>query len=182
MPIETEIKVRLKGEIETTARTLRELGHDGGPRDLEINQVYDLPRGVLRASGRLLRLRSAGGVWTLTYKGPGSSGRYKSREEIETRVEDGDALHAILRALSYEPTFRYEKHRTAFHREGAAGEVTLDETPIGVFLELEGEPDWIDATAQQLGYKPADYITASYATLYREFREGHPEVPADMKF
>ena len=46
------------------------------------------------------------------------------------------------------------------------GVVTLDETPIGWFLELEGSPDWIDKTARQLGFSEEDYVILSYAALY----------------
>ena len=44
--------------------------------------------------------------------------------------------------------------------------MTLDETPIGNFIELEGEPQWIDQTANELGFPESTYVTSSYATLY----------------
>ena len=44
----------------------------------------------------------------------------------------------------------------------------MDETPIGVYLELEGEGAWIDKVALQMGFSPAEYILKSYGTLYRE--------------
>ncbi len=56
----------------------------------------------------------------------------------------------------------------------ASGVAMLDETPAGVFLELEGPPRWIDRTARRLGFGEADYITASYAELHRSGgRGGH---------
>jgi adenylate cyclase class 2 len=153
-----------------------------GPRTLEADQLYDLSGGDLRLSGRLLRLRTRGAKWTLTYKGPALSVRHKSREEIETDVADGVALAAILNGLGFNPGFRYEKYRTTFAAEGEAGIVTLDETPIGLFLELEGPADWIDQAAARLGYSAADYVTSSYGALFREFRLINPEVPEDMVF
>jgi len=42
----------------------------------------------------------------------------------------------------------------------------VDETPIGVYMELEGPPAWIDRLAVQLGYGEADYLNLSYARLY----------------
>ena len=125
----------------------------------------------MRQSGRLLRLRSAGGRWTVTYKGPADQATHKSREEIETDVSDGPAFAQILAALGYQPSFAYEKFRTTFAIAGEEGIVTLDETPIGDFLELEGPGYWIDQTALRLGFEPADYITSSYPVLYEEYRQ-----------
>ena len=73
-------------------------------------------------------------------------------------------MDAILRALGYAPTFRYEKYRAVWR--GGPGHVVLDETPIGVFGEIEGPARWIDRTARALGITPADYITQTYADLF----------------
>jgi adenylate cyclase class 2 len=153
-----------------------------GPRILEIDQLYDRPGDELRTTNRLLRLRNAGGKWTVTYKGPRQPDRYKSREEIESDVLDGAAFTQILIALGYSPTFRYEKFRTKFTAASEPGLVTLDETPIGAFMELEGPGYWIDQTAASLGFHAADYVTLSYAALYQEYRLSHPEVSKDMRF
>jgi adenylate cyclase class 2 len=142
--------------------------------------------GELRHSDRLLRLRSAGGRWTVTYKGPSLGGAamlmHKKREEIETDVSDGPACAQILAGLGYQPSFAYEKFRTTFAAPDEAGIVTLDETPIGNFLELEGPESWIDQTASRLGFGLSDYVTSSYAALYEEHRQTHRTVPRDMKF
>jgi adenylate cyclase class 2 len=146
--------------------------------------VFDLPDGSLRSSGRLLRIRSEGELQTLTYKGPSLPSRHKRREELEAPTSSR-ALAKILDRLGYVPCFRYEKFRTTFLPAGsqnsAAGVVALDETPIGAFLELEGPEDWIDETASTLGFGPRDYITKSYASLYREHLE-RIGGPPDMTF
>ena len=69
-----------------------------------------------------------------------------------------------------------------YSRAGEAGVVTLDETPIGVFLELEGPAAWIDATAVVLGFSEADYITASYGSLFFQHREATGGTSRDMVF
>ena len=71
---------------------------------------------------------------------------------------------------------------TEFRRRGSAGIAMLDETPIGVYLELEGSPTWIDRTAHQLGFAEHDYITASYARLYVEWCETRGVSPDNMLF
>lgn len=183
MPIETEIKLRLRGSPDEARALLERLGYRAaGPRQLQVDQLFDRA-GELRAAGKVLRLRSAGGGWLLTFKGPAAvPSPHKSRPEIETSVADGAALEAILEALGFQPVFVYEKYRTEFHAPGQPGLITLDETPIGDFLELEGPGDWIDATVKVLGYSDRDYLLASYAALYREHCQRHGGVPSAMRF
>ena len=76
-----------------------------------MNTLYDLPGQPLRHRGELLRLRRYGKEWLLTHKAKGKAGRHKMREETETKVNDGKKMDAILRALGFEPSFRYEKFR-----------------------------------------------------------------------
>ena len=188
MAVETEIKLRLPQGAEHARAHLQQHGfHPAGPRHLETDQLFDLPVHELRQTGRVLRLRSTGSRWILTYKGavekaPGGETRHKSREEIETEISDGAAFEQILMGLGYQPSFRYEKFRTIFRASGEPGIVTLDETPIGDFLELEGPGYWIDQTAERLGFVPGDYVVSSYATLYEEYRRTHKTVPRDMQF
>lgn len=183
MQVETEIKLRLSQGAAAARPMLEALGYRvRSPRVLEVDQLYDRPDGELKASGRLLRLRSAGGRWLLTYKGPAHEGPYKSRQEIEVAVEDGAAMEEILLALGYEPGFRYEKFRTVYSRGREPGVITLDETPIGDFLELEGPPDWIDGTTAKLGFSKADYVLSTYAALYAEHQQTHPGTSGNMLF
>jgi adenylate cyclase class 2 len=179
---ETEIKLRLPNGAAVARGVLDGLGyHTQGPRELEVNQLYD-HQGELQATDRVLRLRSLGGKWTITYKGPAMDGPHKSREELELHIDDGPAMEQILGALGYHPGFRYEKYRTIFEREGEAGVIMLDETPMGDFLELEGLGDWIDRTTLKLGYLTKDYIFSTYSTLYEEYQKKHPSLPRNMVF
>ena len=97
-------------------------------------------------------------------------------------MSDGEAFETILARLGYAPVFRYEKYRTEYERPGASGLVMVDETPIGDFIEIEGEPDWIDATARELGFDDAAYLTLSYGALYAAHRKQNPAAPPDMVF
>jgi adenylate cyclase class 2 len=120
---------------------------------------------------------------TLTYKGPAQRAPHKSREEIELDVTDGQAFALVLARLGYQPGFRYEKYRTTFTAPGAAGIITYDETPAGNFLEIEGPGEWIDEIALKLGHSPAEYITESYASIWRAHCQSNPAaVPVAMVF
>jgi adenylate cyclase class 2 len=151
------------------------------PRVFERNTLYDFRSLRLRGEGKLLRLREAGGVATLTFKGKSAGVRHKVREEVETRLEKAAAVERVFRELDLAPVFRYEKYRTEYS-SGAGGVITLDETPIGTFLEIEGPARWIDRTAKQLGFTPADYITLSYGALYQEHCRACGIAPSNMVF
>ena len=179
---ETEIKLRLAGPAQGK-RLLAHIGfHVTARRTLESDLILDHPGGRLRKGGTLLRLRRSGRTALLTWKGRAQPGRHKSREELEIAVDDPDLLESILGRLGLRPAFRYQKYRTIYSPPRGRGLAALDETPIGVFLELEGEPQWIDRTARRLGFSEGAYLTASYASLYQEFRRQHPEAAADMLF
>ena len=179
---EIEIKLAVK-DARSVRRRLREAGFVvSRPRVFEANTVFDTPQLSLRTSSQLLRIRQAGGVATITYKGVPETGRYKSREELELAISDAAAMISIVERLGYQRTFRYEKYRTEFRQPRRAGIAMLDETPAGVYLELEGTPHWIDRTARRLGFLVSDYITASYGRVYLDWCAAHGREPGDMTF
>ena len=156
---------------------LTELGfHLDTPRTFEANTLYDTPERTLRARGELLRLREFGPRHIVTHKRHPEredvGGRYKVRIETETDVSDGDAMAEVFKRLGYEPTFRYEKWRREYsHPSASAGHVVLDETPIGIFAELEGAMRWIDQTLAALRVDPATCLTDSYGRLFLAWKE-----------
>ena len=180
MSSEIEVKFRV-GELRTLRRKLRAAGFRLKTRRThEMNTLYDLPGGALRKHKQLLRLRQYGSEWKLTFKSKGKIGRHSSRDELETGVSDGKMMDAILRALGYSPSFRYEKFRQEW--TDSKGEVVVDETPIGNFCEIEGSSRWIDATAKKLGVNHADYITKNYATLFAEWKKETRSRAQEMMF
>jgi adenylate cyclase class 2 len=181
-PIETEIKLNA-GTADSARRLLRRAGFRVHRRRVfEDNVILDTPSRRLRKGGTLLRLRRTAAEVLLTYKGKASNGKHKSREEWESEVGDWDAMMAIAERLGFENAFRYQKYRTEYHLPGTSGIATLDETPIGVFFELEGNPAWIDRTALRLGFSESDYITDSYAGLYFECCRKQRMKPGNMVF
>ena len=62
--------------------------------------------------------------------------------------------------------------------------ITLDELPLGNFVELEGEPADIDSFAGLLGFNRADYINDSYRALHLRQREeaGETGEPTELIF
>lgn len=178
--VETEVKIQITGRKAFADRVVAAGLRLQTPRTFEDNLLFDRPDQELRGSGRLLRLRRYGKHWTLTYKSKSRDSVYKVREEIETRVEDGPQMQAILLGLGYQVVFRYQKYRTEW--SDGSGHVVLDETPIGDFAELEGPPGWIDSTAKRLTITQDQYITKSYAEIYSDWKRQTKDAPADMVF
>lgn len=179
---EIEVKIAVSSAA-VARRRIRDAGFRARvPRVLEVNLLWDTPSLELRAQGKLVRLRDAGKISTLTFKGKPVNARHKVREEIETRVENPGALDRVFREIGLKPVFRYEKYRTEFTRSKSPGVVTVDETPIGIFLEIEGPARWIDSTARELGFSSDDYITASYGGLYLQYCAAHGIRPSNMVF
>lgn len=178
--LEVEVKLPVSSLDAVRQRIAEQEWTQLGPRTLEINVLFDREGTPLRAAGTVLRLRQYGDRHVLTYKGPGRDGKHKVREEIETSVGSLDAMVAIFARLGFHPGFRYEKYRTEY--TDGTGHLTVDETPIGNFLELEGPAAWIDQWAARLGYQESDYITLSYGRLYAAYCERVGVPIANMVF
>jgi adenylate cyclase class 2 len=89
----------------------------------------------------------------------------------------------ILRALGLHPVFCYEKFRTTYALPDVRGlKIELDETPVGIYLELEGPVAGINRGARLLGYRRKDYLTDSYGSLYLADCRRRGRKPGDMLF
>lgn len=180
MPKEVEIKFRIEN-LPAMTRALKQAGFKQFTRSThEMNTLYDVPGQKLRKRHELLRLRKYGDAWILTHKAKGQAGRHKVRAELETRIENGQQMDAILRTLGFAPTFRYEKYRAEWG--DGKGHVVLDETPIGSFGEIEGAAGWIDRTARALGIAPSAYITQTYAPMFFEWKRRTRSPATEMTF
>ncbi|HKV92665.1 MAG TPA: class IV adenylate cyclase [Candidatus Angelobacter sp.] len=184
VPSDREVEIKfLIDDMDAVTGRLKDAGFSViTPRTHEFNTLYDQPGAKLRRRGALLRLRKFGEKWTLTYKdksGP-SGGRHKSRREIETLIENGEAAARIFESLGFQPSFRYEKFRSEW--ADSTGHVVLDETPIGAYGEIEGPPKWIDATARLLLIAPSQYITLSYTELFAAWKRKTKSKATEMTF
>jgi predicted adenylyl cyclase CyaB len=175
--VEVELKY-LQADLEEVRRRLTEAGARlGQPRALETNMVFDDAEENLRQSRRLLRLRNG---HELTIKLPLEDADYKSRQEINLDVGDGD-IEGFLSGLGYRARWRYEKWREGWDLEGMW--VTLDELPfIGQVVEVEGDRDRIDSIAERLGLAGKPTSTANYQTLFLDYCAARGVRPGDMTF
>ena len=181
MSTETEIKVKIE-EVEDFCRQLDALNPDIlAERHFEDNYLLDFPDGNLQSGLCLLRIRFAKGCGFLTFKGPPRpDGIFKTREELETRVEDATAMLQVLKRIGMSVCFRYQKYRREFALDQV--HVAVDETPIGNYVELEGSEDGIRVLAHKLGIAEAQFLRLSYYSLYLEHCQRTERVPSFMVY
>ena len=182
--IETEVKFRVT-DIAQLERDLQRLGFRLlTPSAFERNTLYDTPERSLLVRHEILRLRSYGGRWVLTHKAVppdyDPAERYKQRVETETLVEDGDAIATIFERLGLRPVFVYEKWRTEW--ADVTGHCVIDATAIGVFAELEGPVEWIDAACRGLRLAASEFTTMSYGRLFEIWKSETGSDARDMTF
>lgn len=161
--LEQEVKLKFD-----SLEAARQAVHTAGGRlvrlrRLQIDRFLDTEDLSLSGEKRALRLRREPDLTTITYKGAVRGGPVKSREEIETTVADADRLELLFSRIGFTERWRFEKHREDY----AVGEarVFIDETAVGVFVEVEGTPEIIESTATLLGKSSSDYILSSYRSL-----------------
>ena len=149
-------------------------------RRLQEDALLDTEDESLRRRRCVLRVRVENGKSRVTFKGPVQPSDMKVREEQETLVGDGEVLLRVFEELGLHVWFRYEKYREEFSHEDVT--VAIDETPVGVFIEIEGSEQGIAAMAEALGRTTADYIVDSYRSLFLLRREESGLRGPDMLF
>jgi adenylate cyclase class 2 len=178
--MEREIKLRFESADEARAAVLACGATPLHGRRLQEDSLLDNETEDLRRRRCVLRVRMENGKSRLTFKGPVQPGMMKLREELETVVGDGDMLLRVLRELGLHVWFRYEKYREEFAHEDVI--VAIDETPVGVFVEIEGSEHGIAAMADAMGRLQSDYILDSYRGLFLRHREEMGIAGANMVF
>lgn len=178
--LEREIKLR----FESTSLARKAILNAGAtlshPRRLQDDRLLDWPDGRLRQRRCTLRVRDDAGSAYLTFKGPPQAAAMKVREELETAVGNATLVLGMLERLGLDVWFRYQKYR----EEYTQGDVTLtiDETPIGTYVELEGDERGITELAEAMGRTRPDYVLESYRGLFAEAQAEGKIAGPDMVF
>lgn len=183
--MENEIEIKLKiGDPEAMIERIAKIG---GTREkdfqFEDNCLFDFEDLSLKERGIVLRIRDYGGEGTLTLKRKETDTEtsiYKIRSEIETRVSDFQALRTILESLGLRVIYRYQKYRAEYRLGGL--HISVDRTPVGNFIELEGQEEEIDSAAASLGFGKEDYINVSYRTYHLDHLKERGLPLSDMLF
>ncbi|GAB4569994.1 MAG: hypothetical protein Kow0077_03420 [Anaerolineae bacterium] len=173
-PADRHLEIEAKLWVEALPPVLAKLAQAGAemrhPRIFERNIRYEDASGSLTPAGVVLRLRQDDRA-RLTYKGPAlvpATTGLQTRFEAEVTVDDFDTMALILERLGYRPFMVYEKYRTTYVLDET--EIVLDEMPYGLFVEIEGAPDRIEAVIDRLGLADAPRFGESYAQLFERVK------------
>ena len=171
-----EVEAKFKvAALAAARRAVRSAGGRHVGTVLETDTYFDTPAGALRKGDRGLRIRRlrrlggrapAGDLRPLlTFKGPRAPGRrVKARTEVQTRLDDPDALAEALRACGLRETLTIEKRRASY-RLGRC-RVELDELPlIGCFVEIEAPSAADVARVRRALHLRCEPITEPYVEL-----------------
>jgi len=178
--LEREIKLRYDSVESARAAILATGATPLLGRRLQEDALLDTADESLRRRRCVLRVRLENGKSRLTFKGPVQPSVMKLRDEFETIVGDGVVLLRVFEELGFHVWFRYEKYREEFSHEEVI--VAIDETPVGIFVEIEGSEHGIMSMAEGLGRRPEDYLLDSYRGLFLKHREALGLTGSDMLF
>ena len=179
--LEREIKLRFDSVEAARAAVLAAGAAPVRSRRLQEDCLLDTADDLLRHRRCVLRVRMESGKSLLTFKGPPvQPSIMKLRQELETVVGDGPLLVRVLEELGFHVWFRYQKYREEFALDDVI--VAIDETPVGVFVEIEGGNRGIAGLAEALGRGPGDYVLDSYRGLFVRHCEQRGLPPTDMVF
>ncbi len=170
--VEKEVKLRINS-IRVFAWKLRNSGYKLLKRRFfEDNFLFDFESKPLLKKGCILRLRIIKGTGVLTFKEPSPLPSFaKVRKETETIVENPSTLFKILKKMGLIVIFRYQKFRRIYRKGNLI--LSLDETPIGNFIELEGSEEEIIREAKKLGFSTNKFIKKSYMELFHKKMKGN---------
>jgi adenylate cyclase, class 2 len=178
--LEREIKLRFNSVSEAREAVLAAGALPLYGRRLQEDALLDTEDEQLRRQRCVLRVRMENGKSRLTYKGPVQPSTMKVREELETVVGDGEVLLRVFSELGLHVWFRYEKYREEYSHEDVI--VAIDETPVGIFVEIEGTEQGIADMTVAIGRTADDYIVDSYRSIFLQHREQYGLNGSDMVF
>ncbi len=174
MSVEIELKVRVESHDPVRER-LRAEGAEFVATMLETNRIYDRPDGSLRSARCGLRVRSTailagtGGGAKMTFKGPARPGAFKTREEVEVKIDDAEAADSLLKRLGFVTRLIYEKKRERWR----LGECVVElDAParLGFFVEIEGpDDDAIRGVQSRLSLESHSHISKSYVEMVSNY-------------
>lgn len=140
-----------------------------GPRHFEDNWLLDTSDQALLTQGQALRIRFARGKGWITFKGAvrDADSLVKVREEIEVETNAPERTIELFARLGFQRSFRYQKYRTVYQVavDGKELTVVFDETPMGNFIEIEGNETTVACVFEASGFSRSDIVRESYPEL-----------------
>ena len=151
-------EIELKAVVDDLAERRRMIEAAGAALSFEgkiSDRRFDFASRELSGRDEVLRTRryqsTASTRTYLDWKGPTEmQGAYKVRDEITAPVEDFDSLERILEKLGLRLMWEIEREIAQYQLAGAT--IRFETYPrMDVLVEVEGEPDAIEAAIEALG-------------------------------
>jgi len=151
-------EIELKAVVDDLAERRRMIEAAGAALSFEgkiSDRRFDFASRELSGRDEVLRTRryqsTASTRTYLDWKGPTEmQGVYKVRDEITAPVEDFDSLERILEKLGLRLTWEIDREIAQYQLAGAT--IRFETYPrMDVLVEVEGEPDAIEAAIEALG-------------------------------
>jgi adenylate cyclase class 2 len=168
---EVEAKI-LEVDVDEIRKKLLALGARLEYKETQICRILDFDDKRLHEKGEIIRVRKVGNKVELTFKGPTEKiGNTKSREEIETHVEDFETALKIFEKIGLTPVRSYEKHRESYKLGNITFELdNFPNIPVPPFLEIEGTSrEEVVEMAEKLGFKKEELKSFNGLELLKHY-------------
>ncbi len=140
-----EVEVKVPADLERVRDRVTELEADELGTVVQTDTYYDAPHRSFADTDEALRIRRERPLdeetaeTNVTYKGPLVDDESKTREEIETGLEDGEAFDSVLQNLGFEPAATVRKERERYELEAFDSyTITCDAVDdVGEYVEVE---------------------------------------------
>lgn len=191
MKIETEIKIVLENidieELTTTIEVTFDLKRSPSFHQITHQFFYE----DYTTQNAFPRIRNEeDGRNTLTVKaklkddGQKESDYFK-RIELETDISNVKSVVTMMPFFGYPKKVSWEKKRVNFSsnkNEKLDFAISLDETPMGYFLEIESDEEKIEEIIKKLELSHLERTNKAYLGLWTDFSKKNNTVREDMMF
>ena len=169
-------EVELKAVVDDLAERKRKIEAAGAALSFEgtiSDRRYDFASRELTGRDEVLRTRRyqdrASTRIYLDWKGPTEMrDGYKMREELTTPVEHSDSFEKILERLGLELTWEIDRQISQYELAGAV--IRFETYPrMDVLVEVEGEPNAIEAAIEALGLPRGMFTSERLADFVNAF-------------
>ncbi len=177
MKREFELKAALPGGAKGFRERLADAGWRLSFEGLMSDRRFDTPGRSLEGRDEVLRIRCMNSVsgesrTLLGWKGPASEEHgYKVRPELETVVQDTETAVAILESLGYSEVILVIDRHVAVYEKGRVSARIETYPAMDVLVELEGDPDRIEARFADLGLPREDWKPWPLDEFVRRYEE-----------
>ena len=188
MKIETEIKLFLENSKvdEVVLNLSKEYGCKKGESFHQITHQFFFEDYTKQLAFPRVRNEEDGSI-TLTVKAKikdETEGDYFKRIEIESVIVNEKDIIDMMPYFGFPKKISWEKRRHSFLFNNQESEIIfyLDETPMGWYLEIEGEELKIEEVIKKLGLEKEKRITKAYLGLWEEYKKEKGILSKDMMF